>query len=189
MKKKIFILGALFSGVAIAGDISVKDCLIQEVIPGKQMTGAFFTLENMGKETIKLTGVTLSKLSDKVEIHEMIHQNGKMEMSQIQDYDITPGEHRFKKGGYHAMLMDVKHIPKIGDSYPLELKLSNGLTLTCDAKVLSVEDTIKHFVPEDGKIDAMKMEDHNHNMNMDGAPQEQGHQHTKHESEHTHKEK
>ena len=39
--KKILILGALISGSAMAADLSVKDCLIQEVVPGKAMTGGF----------------------------------------------------------------------------------------------------------------------------------------------------
>ena len=55
--KKILILGALISSAAMAaGDVSVSNCLIQEVIPGKQMTGAFFDIENKGKEDVKLTG-------------------------------------------------------------------------------------------------------------------------------------
>ena len=114
--KKILILSALISGTALAGDLSVKDCLIQEVIPGKQMTGGFFVLENSGKDTVKLIGASVEKITDKVELHEMIHKDGQMEMSQIQSYDVTPGEHLFKKGGYHIMFMDVKQFPKAGET-------------------------------------------------------------------------
>ena len=152
--KKILILGALVSGAAMAGDVNVKDCLIQEVISGKNMTGAFFDIENTGKEAVKLTGAAADKITSHVELHEMIHKDGKMEMSQIQEYDVTPGEvHHFKKGGYHVMLMDIeeKNFPKVGESYPMELKLSNGETLKCDAKTITVEEAIKHFKIEDGK--------------------------------------
>ena len=153
--KKILILGALISGAAMAaGDVSVSNCLIQEVIPGKQMTGAFFDIENKGKEDVKLTGAAADKITSHVELHEMIHKDGKMEMSQIQSYDVTPGSvHHFKKGGYHVMLMDIeeKNFPKVGESYPLELKLSNGETLKCDAKTITVEEAIKHFKIEDNK--------------------------------------
>ena len=152
--KKILILGALVSGAAMAGDVNVKDCLIQEVISGKNMTGAFFDIENTGKEAVKLTGAAADKITSHVELHEMIHKDGKMEMSQIPEYDVTPGEvHHFKKGGYHVMLMDIeeKNFPKVGESYPLELKLSNGETLKCDAKTITVEEAIKHFKIEDNK--------------------------------------
>lgn len=152
--KKILILGALISSAAMAaGDVSVSNCLIQEVIPGKHMTGAFFDIENKGKEDVKLTAATADKITSKVELHEMVHKDGKMEMSQIQSYDVTPGEHHFKKGGYHVMLMDIeeKNFPKVGESYPLELKLSNGETLKCDAKTITVEEAIKHFKIEDNK--------------------------------------
>ena len=164
--KKILILGALVSGAAMAGDVNVKDCLIQEVISGKNMTGAFFDIENTGKEAVKLTGAAADKITSHVELHEMIHKDGKMEMSQIQEYDVTPGEvHHFKKGGYHIMLMDIeeKNFPKVGESYPMELKLSNGETLKCDAKTITVEEAIKHFKIEEKSNDhGDKKEDHGH---------------------------
>ena len=165
--KKILILSALISGSALAADLSVKDCLIQEAIPGKNMTGGFFTLENGGKDTVKLTGASVDKISDNVEIHEMIHKDGQMEMSQIQSYDLTPGEQLFKKGGYHIMFMDIKQFPKAGESHPLTLKFDNGNTLKCDAKVLTVEETIKHFGLDEGKA-----AEHKHGSMKDG-----GHKH------------
>ena len=153
--KKILILGALISSAAMAaGDVSVSNCLIQEVIPGKQMTGAFFDIENKGKEADKITS--------HVELHEMIHKDGKMEMSQIQEYNVTPGSvHHFKKGGYHVMLMQIeeKNFPKVGETYPLELKLSNGETLKCDAKTITVKEAIEHFKVEDGKAGGHDMKD------------------------------
>mgnify|MGYP000845721325 FL=1 len=160
--KKILILGALISSAAMAaGDVSVSNCLIQEVIPGKQMTGAFFDIENKGKEDVKLTGAAADKITSHVELHEMIHKDGKMEMSQIQEYDVTPGLHHFKKGGYHVMLMqiDKKNFPKVGESYPLEFKLGNGETLKCDAKTITVKEAIEHFKVEGDKAGA-----HGHDM-------------------------
>ena len=177
--KKILILGALVSGAAMAGDVNVKDCLIQEVISGKNMTGAFFDIENTGKEAVKLTGAAADKITSHVELHEMIHKDGKMEMSQIQEYDVTPGEvHHFKKGGYHVMLMDIedKNFPKAGETYPMELKFDNGETLKCDAKALTVEQAIEHF-----KAKADKMDGHHH-----GDMKHEGHDHGKKE-EHKHK--
>ena len=173
--KKILILGALISSAAMAaGDVSVSNCLIQEVIPGKQMTGAFFDIENKGKEDVKLTGAAADKITSHVELHEMIHKDGKMEMSQIQSYDVTPGEHHFKKGGYHIMLMDIedKNFPKVGETYPLELKLSNGETLKCDAKTITVKEAIEHFKVEDGKAGGHDMKD-----GHDGKKDEAMHKH------------
>ena len=173
--KKILILGALISSAAMAaGDVSVSNCLIQEVIPGKQMTGAFFDIENKGKEDVKLTGAAADKITSHVELHEMVHKDGKMEMSQIQNYDVTPGEHQFKKGGYHIMLMDIedKNFPKVGETYPLELKLSNGETLKCDAKTITVKEAIEHFKVEDGKAGGHDMKD-----GHDGKKDEAKHEH------------
>ena len=177
--KKILILGALISSAAMAaGDVSVSNCLIQEVIPGKQMTGAFFDIENKGKEDVKLTGAAADKITSHVELHEMIHKDGKMEMSQIQNYDVTPGEHHFKKGGYHIMLMDIedKNFPKAGETYPLELKLSNGETLKCDAKALTVEQAIEHFKDKADKTDGHQHGDMKHDGH-DGKKEEANHEH------------
>ena len=155
--KKILILGALISSAAMAaGDVSVSNCLIQEVIPGKQIDRSLLRHRKQGKEDVKLTGAAADKITSHVELHEMIHKDGKMEMSQIQEYDVTPGEvHHFKKGGYHVMLMDIeeKNFPKVGESYPMELKLSNGETLKCDAKTITVEEAIKHFKIEEKSND------------------------------------
>ena len=176
--KKILILGTLLSGAAMAGDLSVKDCLIQEVIPGKQMTGAFFDLENTGKEAVKLVSASADKITSHVELHEMIHKDGKMEMSQIQEYDVTPGLHHFKKGGYHVMLMqiDKKNFPKVGESYPLELKLSNGETLKCDAKTITVKEAIEHFKVEGDKAGAHGHDMKGHDMKGHDMKKE-GHEH------------
>ena len=181
--KKILILGALISSAAMAaGDVSVSNCLIQEVIPGKQMTGAFFDIENKGKEDVKLTGAAADKITSHVELHEMIHKDGKMEMSQIQEYNVTPGSvHHFKKGGYHVMLMDIedKNFPKAGETYPMELKFDNGETLKCDAKALTVEQAIEHF-----KAKADKTDGHQH-----GDMKHDGHDGKKEEAKHEHKHK
>ena len=97
-----------------------------------------------------------------------------MEMSQIQEYNVTPGSvHHFKKGGYHVMLMDIedKNFPKVGETYPLELKLSNGETLKCDAKTITVKEAIEHFKVEGDKAGAhghdMKKEGHEHQPTKD----------------------
>ena len=59
------------------------------------------------------------------------------------------------------MLMDIeeKNFPKVGESYPLELKLSNGETLKCDAKTITVKEAIEHFKVEGDKAGA-----HGHDM-------------------------
>ena len=53
MKKLSFVLAALFlaSGAALAADqttTTVENCAIQEVLPGKDMTGAFVTFQHKG---------------------------------------------------------------------------------------------------------------------------------------------
>ena len=72
------------------------------------------------------------------------------------------------------MFMEVKHFPKAGETYPVELKFDNKETLKCDAKVLTVEETIKHFKLDgekagehDMKADDKKADDHGHGKEAD----------------------
>lgn len=179
MKKTIFSISAaaLIAGAAHAGNINLTDCLIQEIIPGGHSTAAFFNLNNTGKETVELTAAAVPALTNHAELHKMTmdKKTGTMTMQQISFFAVTPGKHQFKLGGYHVMLMNMdaaaKNAPKIGESYPLTLTFSNGKTLTCDAKVLSVQEIRKIF-PTDAKMGKMTMPGHQ----MDKAHSEHHHQ-------------
>lgn len=157
MRKILLSITALVVSTAYAGNITVNDCLIQETIPGGHTTAAFFTLDNTGKETVKLTAAAVPALTNHAELHKMTmdKKTGMMRMEQIPFYTVTPGKHQFKKGGYHVMLMNInekaENTPKIGDSYPLTLTFNDGESLTCNAKVLSVQDIMKIFPTDSGK--------------------------------------
>lgn len=147
MKKQIFLtLAALAALPALAAEAkpenSLKDCLIQEVLPGKDMTAAFFTLEHKGAAQ-ELTAAAIPDLSDNVQLHEMTMDGNVMKMQQIASYSVKDSENKFQKGGYHLMVMGVKDAPKLGSGHEITLTFKDGSTVSCQAKVASVEEVMK----------------------------------------------
>ena len=155
MRVLIITLG-LISGAAFAEDVEVEDCIIQEVLPGKHMTGAFVTFDNEMDQPVVLEKATIESLSDHVELHEVTHQDGVMKMQEIKQLELQPGETAFKKGGYHVMVMDITNAPEIGSEYEMTFTFANGETASCEAEVLSVDDVMAHFGDEHSDMD------HNH---------------------------
>lgn len=143
--RKLLITMALASATAMAADVQVSDCIIQEVLPGKHMTAAFATFDNKGDQPVILKKAAVDSISDHVELHEMVHHDGVMKMQQIMEYQLEPGETFFKKGGYHVMILDIEKAPEIGSEHNITFTFADGQTAQCEAKVLSVDDVMKHF--------------------------------------------
>lgn len=150
----------LMSGVAFADDVEVSDCIIQEVLPGKHMTGAFVTFDNETDKPIILEKATITSLSDHVELHEMLHEDGVMKMQQIKQFELQSGKTVFKKGGYHVMIMNIADQPEVGSEHEMTFTFANGETASCDAEVLSVEAVMEHFSDEHGEMN--HSHEHNH---------------------------
>ena len=137
---------ALLSGSAVAAEAAshttLKNCVIQEVVPGKDMTGAYATFVHTGAP-VKLKSAEVPTVSPRVELHEMVMQNGVMEMGPLKDLTIKEGERVFKKGADHVMLFDVTNRPAIGSTHKLIVHFEDGSQASCDAVVKSVKDVMK----------------------------------------------
>ncbi|GJM03844.1 MAG: hypothetical protein DHS20C08_23450 [Rhodomicrobium sp.] len=96
----------------------------------------YLKLNNTGKEERKLVSAS-SALSDKVEIHEHLHEGGVMKMRPAKTpITIPPGKSlSFAPGGLHVMMFNMKAKKKAGETYPLALIFGNGETLNLDVKV------------------------------------------------------
>lgn len=92
---------------------------------GKPMGGmgaAYFLVENGGSEADRLIAAS-ADVSDVVEIHEIADNNGVMEMRPLTDgVEIPAGETvALEPGGYHIMLIGLKHDLNAGDTFDLTL--------------------------------------------------------------------
>ena len=124
----------LFSGSAAAAEAAshttLKNCVIQEVVPGKDMTGAYVTFVHTGAP-VNLKGAEVPDISQRVELHNMVMNNGVMEMGPLKDLTLNDGERVFKKGGDHVMLFDVKQKPAIGSKHTLTVFFDDGSQASC----------------------------------------------------------
>lgn len=122
----------------------LHECIIQAPLPTQTTTAGFFTLEHHGA-ALKLIAARIPSLTDTVELHKMTHENHVMRMEKIDEYLVDAGEHRFEKGAYHLMLLnlDAQNAPEIGSEHTLTLLFESGDSLSCQAIITPLE-TIHH---------------------------------------------
>ncbi|MFC4530551.1 copper chaperone PCu(A)C [Sphaerisporangium dianthi] len=97
---------------------------------GEGMTAAFGTLvNNTGTEVRVVSGA--SPLSPKIELHEVVEDDGKMVMRPKEGGFVIParGTHQLAPGGDHIMLMGVAGKVEPGAEIPFTLTLADGGTL------------------------------------------------------------
>lgn len=143
MKKSLLLLSALGMSSAFAAT-ELKDCVIQEVIPGKNMTGAFLTFEHKG-ETVEIKSGEIASVTPSVEFHQMVMKGDVMEMAPLEDLKIAEGERMFRKGADHIMLMQIPEdkFPKKGEKHTITVHFSDGSKASCEAEVKTVEEVIE----------------------------------------------
>lgn len=124
------------------GETRLENCIIQEVMPGKNMTGAFARFIHKGAPT-QMLRADVKGLSHRVELHSMKMENGVMEMIPLTNPTIEAGERIFKKGADHVMIFDIQENPKVGSYYTMRVFFSNGRVASCQALVKSVADVMK----------------------------------------------
>lgn len=162
MNKPLLLGNALFVALTLTAcvstesdstAVSVQHCAIQQSIPGAKATGAFLTIQKHGNAPLSLVAAEAPTVTDQVEIHEMIMNNGTMVMREMTEFPLAQGDNIFQKGGYHIMLMNLDKTLNVGETYPLTLQFSDDSRQTCQAVVKSVEElTPKHM--------KMKMQSH-----------------------------
>lgn len=118
MKTKILSLLLALAGCTDSGGISVANPEIRETLPGQSVSVAYMTLTNSGQQRCVLERATAPGAL--VEIHQHLHNNGRMQMRQVRDVAIEAGkEVSFEPGGYHLMLMALPSPLKAGAELPL----------------------------------------------------------------------
>ncbi len=99
---------------------------------------AYMIIENKGKEDDALIGAE-SDVSNNTEIHEMVvDENSVMHMKPVEGQRLTipaRGKVELKPGGYHIMLINLKHQLQEGEIVHLTLKFEKSGEMKVDAPV------------------------------------------------------
>ena len=99
---------------------------IREAHPQDTVNAGYFTLVNIGKEDLKLTGVSSTGYAS-VEVHEMAVSKGMMKMREVTEVIIPAmGSLDLAPGGKHLMLKKPFKALKKGDRVDLVLAFANG---------------------------------------------------------------
>jgi copper(I)-binding protein len=99
-------------------------------------TGAVYaTLGNAGAEADSLVSAS-TDVAQTVELHEVKKEGGVMKMRPVQAIPVpAKGKTELKPGGYHVMLIGLKHDLKPGDTIPVTLKFERGGEVRVEATV------------------------------------------------------
>ncbi len=114
------LLLAMSAGAADLG-ISVNDAWGRATAPGQDSGSVQFSI--VSKKEAKLVSIS-SPVAGSVEIHSMVHEDGKMKMRPVESLALPAGKVvDLGKNGNHIMLLNLKQVLKAGDSVPLTLTI------------------------------------------------------------------
>jgi len=99
-------------------------------------TGAVYvTLSNTGSQADALISAS-TDAAGAAELHEVKHESGVMKMRPVKSIPVPAGgKVELKPGGYHIMLLNLKHDLKPGEKIPVTLKFEHGAEVRVDADV------------------------------------------------------
>ena len=130
------------SALAADAALSIDDPYVRLIPPGTTTTGAFMTIRNAGNTDRKLIKAD-SPVSDKVQLHTHMNENGVMKMREVPSIDIKANSQaELKPGSYHVMLIDLTTQLKEGDSVPLTLHFDDGSSQQVAAPVRKLQMTM-----------------------------------------------
>jgi copper(I)-binding protein len=154
----MLVAGALLSMSAAAADLGVvvSDAWGRATAPGQDSGSVQFSITS-NKEA-KLVAIT-SPAASAVEIHSMVHEDGKMKMRAVESIALPAGKAvDLGKSGNHVMLLNLKQPLKAGDSVPLTLTIefADKHKATVDAKAEIRPQGASHDMHDMGDMHGMK---------------------------------
>ena len=116
-------------------DLRIAQPFARPTPPGARSGGAYFTIENIGKEPDRLVRVA-STAAATVELHSMKMDGNVMRMRAIEGLDIPAGgKVQLGSGGYHVMLIDLARPLVAGDAISLTLTFARAGSIDVPARV------------------------------------------------------
>lgn len=125
MKKlAIPLLLSLAGGQAMAcGNLNISDAWVRAAPPTASVMAGYLTLGNDSSEPVSVTAAA-SPSFERVEMHDMTHENGVMRMRKLDQIEIAAGaKAELAPGGRHLMLIQPKGVFAVGDEIEVTLTL------------------------------------------------------------------
>jgi periplasmic copper chaperone A len=120
--------------------LSYTDAFVMEPIGARDMTMGGLTLSVKGGD-VTLNSASSTSIGT-IEMHTMAMTDGRMQMRQVDSFEIADGEAlELKRGGNHFMMFDVGEDVVSGETIDITLNLDAGgepMTLVVEADVRAV---------------------------------------------------
>ncbi len=119
------------------GDLTIEHPWARPTAAPNMLGAAYMTLKNGGKEAETLESAS-SPDAERVMIHQnILGANGVMEMRPVEGGLPVPpgGTVALQPGGYHIMLIGLKHNLEEGQRIPLKLSFAHAGTVDVEVKV------------------------------------------------------
>lgn len=114
----------------------IADAWARATVPGQTAAAAYMTITS--RTPARLVGAS-SSAAGVTQVHEMSMQGTTMRMRPLDALDLPEGRPvTLKPGGLHVMLMELKQPLKVGDRFPLVLRIEGADRKAVDQTV-SVE--------------------------------------------------
>lgn len=108
-----------------AMDVIVEEPFARAALQQQKNSAAFMQLSNPGNDVAIVNA--RSSVSEIVELHTHINDNGVMRMRKIPQIDLPQGQKvMLKPGGLHVMFIDLKRDLKVGDNIDVTLVFDDG---------------------------------------------------------------
>ncbi len=122
---------ALGSAWAHAADfesngLELNDLWVRASVPGQVNGAGYLQIANKNTQADRLLAVE-SDAATRVELHNVVTENGVAQMRQVQGIDIPAGDAaRLSPGGYHVMFLQLTAPFKQGEQIPVVLKFEKA---------------------------------------------------------------
>ena len=120
-----------------ANGLELNDLWVRASVPGQVNGAGYLQIANKTAHADRLLSVE-SDAATRIELHNVITENGVAQMRQVQGIDIPAGgAARLSPGGYHVMLLDLKGPLAKDSQVPLTLvfKDAKGVESKLELKV------------------------------------------------------
>jgi hypothetical protein len=147
MNRILTLLTGLLLSCSLSADpvIEVQQAWVREAPPASRVLAGYMSIINTGDAPAEITGISSPDFA-RAELHHTRVEDGVARMAPVASIPVAPGGRvLLEPGGMHLMLFDPERPLKSGDTVRLEVKQSDGTTLTADARVKKVSgDSDKH---------------------------------------------
>lgn len=122
------------------GTLAVDRAWARESPPTVTNGAAFMTITNHGASSDRLMSID-ADVSERVELHTHLMDNGVMRMRQVDSIELKPGEiTQLEPGALHIMFIGLKTPFKAGEQVPVTLRFEQGGSLEIEVPVKTMDE-------------------------------------------------